>query len=389
MEGDGIRGFEAVVDWLQSIGNRSENTKKQYLRWFSKFCDFLEMNPDEILVLRERELKSDGRKSQHAMEKRLLGFVEHLRRKGFSSSSVQLGYTAVRSFFDGHYLKLEMRRSDAPHGDAMGKKAATKKEIRSMLARANSLRDRAIIMWKKDSGLRDSDIVRLKRGMITDMGDGFWNYRLVTQKQRVKANGFVGPETTELTQSYLKNREEGTDKISAEKMTEDSYLFVTNTNPPKPLSATSLSRNLSNIAAPIGDVSGHSLRKYFQATLEQPKLNIHSTWIKQMMGKKVGKSDSPYMEKRPEKLLEAYRNAYPSLRVAEGSGVPEERLDLLEEKLESREDIIMQLLENGKHKEKEIRLLKQDLEIRDERTKVLEERLDNLVKKLEPLLEKT
>jgi len=61
------------------------------------------------------------------------------------------------------------------------------------------------------------------------------------------------------------------------------------------------------------------------------------------------------MEKRPEKLLEAYKNAYPYLRVAEGSGVPEERLDLLEEKLESREDIIMQLLENGKHKEKEIK----------------------------------
>ena len=95
------------------------------------------------------------------------------------------------------------------------------------------------------------------------------------------------------------------------------------------------------------------------------------------------------MEKRPEKLLEAYKNAYPYLRVAEGSGVPEERLDLLEEKLESREDIIMQLLENGKHKEKEIKLLKQDLGIRDERTKVLEERLNNLIKKLEPLLEKT
>ena len=67
------------------------------------------------------------------------------------------------------------------------------------------------------------------------------------------------------------------------------------------------------------------------------------------MGKTVGESDSPYMEKRPEVLLEAYKNAYPYLRVAKGSGVPEKRLDALEEKLDSREDIITQLLENGKY----------------------------------------
>ena len=40
-----------------------------------------------------------------------------------------------------------------------------------------------------------------------------------------------------------------------------------------------------------------------------------------------------------------------------------------------------------KNKEREIGLLKQELEVRDERTKVLEERLNNLIKKLEPLLE--
>ena len=389
MEGDEIKGFKAVEDWLQAIGNRSESTKGQYLRWFSKFCDFSEMNPDQVLGLREEEVKSEDRSVKHAMERKLLGFMNHLKQKEFSSSSQKLAYGAVRSFFECHYLKLEMRRSDAPRGDPVGQKAATNKEIRQMLARASMLRDRAIIMWKKDSGLRDSDVVRLKWSMITDMGGGFWHYSLVTKKRGVLANGFVGPETTELMEAYRRIREKGTDKIPPEKRTEDSNLFVTGTNPPKPLTSMTLSRKLSMIAEPIGNVSGHSLRKYFQATLEQPKLNIHSTWIKQMMGKTVGESDSPYMEKRPEVLLEAYKNAYPYLRVAEGSGVPEERLDALEEKLDSREDIITQLLENGKQKEREIQLFKKELEIRDQKTQVIEERLNNLIKKLEPLLEKT
>ena len=75
--------------------------------------------------------------------------------------------------------------------------------------------------------------------------------------------------------------------------------------------------------------------------------------------------------------------------MAEGSGIPEERLEAMEVKLDSREDIITQLLENGKHKEKEIQRLRQELDLRDQRHRVLEERLSILIKKLQPLLEKT
>jgi len=90
MEVDEIKRFRAVEDWVQAIGNRSENTKSQYLRWFSKFCDFLEMSPDQVLELREKEVKSEDRSVKHAMERKLLSFMNHLKQKEFSSSSQKL-----------------------------------------------------------------------------------------------------------------------------------------------------------------------------------------------------------------------------------------------------------------------------------------------------------
>jgi hypothetical protein len=72
------------------------------------------------------------------MEKRLLGFVERLKKEGFSSRSVKMGRTAVRIFFDGPYLRLGMRRSDAPRGDPLGKKKS-RRTVEQLIERLEPL----------------------------------------------------------------------------------------------------------------------------------------------------------------------------------------------------------------------------------------------------------
>jgi len=214
----------------------------------------------------------------------------------------------------------------------MGKRIPERKEIKQIMDVASDVRDRALISFAKDCGWRLGDIAGLTWGDIHDMGEGFWNFRKITQKRHIKAQGFVGPETTELMALYRQKRERGTKGkgrgkgypgIPPENITDTSPLFVAY-NPKKenrfqPLSAKRMSHVISEACSLIGldEVSAHSLRKYFQTSLEDPKLHIHKTWIKQFMGKKIVASDRPYVENRLPKLFEAYKIAYTNLPLVE------------------------------------------------------------------------
>ena len=329
---DWVNQFESTRYWMESLANRAETTKKEYLYKFRAFCDWLGMTPDELLEKRKNHLESKDRRIQHQLENKLKAYIAYREKEGMSYGMQKGAYGAVRSFFDNNYQPLDLRRSDAPSGENIGKRIPERKEVKQLMAVATSLRDRALISFAKDCGWRLGDIAELTWGDIHDMGEGFWNFRKITKKKRVKAQGFVGHETTELMALYRQKRERGTKGdgrgkgypgIPPENITDTSPLFVAY-NPRKknrfqPLSAKRMSHVISEACSLIelDDVSAHSLRKYFQSSLEDPKLHIHKTWIKQFMGKKIVASDRPYVENRLPKLFEAYKMAYTNLALVE------------------------------------------------------------------------
>jgi integrase len=313
--------YTSITQWMEVLANRAEGTRSNYRYYFSKFCEMLSLIPDKVLAKRIEDLKSEDRHIQHHFETQLKKFYPQFKSYG----AQQTAYAAVRSFFACHYVELKMLRSDAPTGENMGKRIPEKSEIRAMMDHATSIRDRAVISFAKDIGWRLSDICRLKWGDKTDMGDGFWSFQILTKKMKARANGFMGPETTRLMEAYKKSRGKGTKKIPPEIITDETPLFAVYGGRRKDLQRVRsmnqdwLTLVLGKIARRVGleNVSGHSLRKYFQSTLEKPELHIQKTWIKQMMGKKLNPSDKPYVENRTRKLFEAYRNAYPALCIHE------------------------------------------------------------------------
>jgi len=305
-----LRQYKTVQYWMDALANRAETTKMSYLKHLKAFCESVGKSPDELVAQRKQDLKTDDLYVRHRTEMSLKKHIAELEDEGSSISTQKLRYAAIRSFFQCHYMALELLRSDAPSGEPIGKEPANKQEIRRMIDIAEPFKFRCLISFLKDCGWRLGDVLSLTWNDINDMGEGFWNFRKLTEKRRVVGNGFVGPETTELMKLYRKKRQD-----AGEEITPQSPLFKSEKG--GFLTLTWVSHKLSKTAESVGakNVSAHSLRKYFQRTLENPELRIHKPWIKQFMGKKIIGSDRPYVEDRTEKLFEAYKQGYNGLRL--------------------------------------------------------------------------
>ena len=319
--------FDSVKYWLKTLVNRSEGTRELYVYNLKFFCDYIDKSPDELIKQRDSDLKARDPRDKYRIENDVKAYMATLDSKGESFGSRNAKYAAIRSFFDNNYRKLDgLKRTDAPSGENIGKRIPEKSEVKAAMSVAKCLRDRCLISFAKDCGWRLGDIARLTWGELQDLGNGFWHFKKITKKRKVKAFGFIGPETSKLLLLYRSQRERGTLKgnrgIPPETITNESPLFVTSkprNDEFKPLVVTQMIRIISKAFkdANLTDLSGHSLRKYFETSLEDPKLHIRTNWIKRFTGKKISASMEPYVENRVKKLFEAYKSAYDNLSLEE------------------------------------------------------------------------
>jgi integrase len=340
--------FESTRYWLETLAARARGTKRVYLYSLKGFCEWIDKSPDELIAQRKIDLKAEDPREKYRIENKVRSFMAHLEAEEASYGKKSQTYAAIRSFFENNYLKLDgLRRADAPSGESIGKRIPEKSEIKMAMDVAKTLRDRALMSFAKDCGWRLSDIAALTWGQIREIEEGYWFFQKITKKRKVKAQTFVGPETTKLMALYRKQCERGTMRgergIPPENITDDSPLFVVYGGKAgkdfRPMRAEQMVKVIGKAFRNAGfnDLSGHSLRKYFQSSLENPKLHIHKTWIKQMLGKKITASDKPYVENRPKKLFEAYKGAYNNLRLEEAISILElQERQTLSEKLNQK-----------------------------------------------------
>ena len=124
----------------------SPNTRVAYIHHNETLCQWLQKTPDAVT---DEDIK------------RYLAYKEKVEKA--SSSSINLALSAFK-FFYRYLLKRDTARDQRrPHQDRRLPVVLSKSEIKNMLEAENNLKHRLLLMMVYASGLRVSEVVRLKR----------------------------------------------------------------------------------------------------------------------------------------------------------------------------------------------------------------------------------
>jgi integrase len=307
--------------WQNELATKGKATKQKYRAYFEEFLGFIGKNPDELIVQRQQDLLNPDRKIQRRIESQLMAFIAKKKANNYAVATQQIYFAAIRSFFEIHYFPLIMRRGDYPKGDSNGVKRATNEAILKVLNNKtrNIVTIKPLILFIKDTGLRVSDVRRLKYGDITsqlEKGNKIIQINIITQKTKLLAKTFMGEESIHALKEYFEARKKGSRNVAPETITRNSPLFKCwARGEVRQIQRHSLSSLIREAFVNVNEerITAHSLRKKLQTELE--KAGINSNWIDQILGHKLINSRDAYSLPTDEELRDAYTKAYPYIKV--------------------------------------------------------------------------
>jgi integrase len=299
--------------WQASLANRTEGTRKKYVSHFNRFIEWANITPDKLREMKYLEDKEAKPWERNQVENLLRQYLEEMEKSEYTCSTQKLTYASVRSFFEAQGMPLFLKRTDRPSGCAFGSKVLRREDIRQLKNAAEYLRDKALIMFLKDSGLRESDAAKLKWKDLQDLDEGFIGFTIQTKKKRTKARGFVGPEATEILKLYKEKRLQGTQKLPPEENIEDHPVFALLTDPTKRFRPALMSGAIGDIIKLVGieGASAHGLRKFWEQNIHVENV----AYQKQMNGRALTEVERAYFWKDAPELFEMYKANYRNLKV--------------------------------------------------------------------------
>lgn len=406
----------SVKYWMDSLKSKGgpHSTKYVWKHHLKRFCDWIGKTPDQLIEERKAHLKSEDQRVNHQAEMQVKKFIKHLEEEGLSPNTRRSYFMAIRNFYQRNYVELHFFRGDGPGNQTVmeGRRAASKEDIARMVEVSNP-RVRALIFFIKDTGLAESDVVKLKLKdlPVKEVAEIFMLEAPVPLILNRKKTGrrtitFIGQESLRALKTTLRMRERGSPEIKIrrygryevkggvppEQLTLESPLFrsygkflhtLKAKGPVRHLRAHTISVIIRK-AAILAEVwkpgfSAHALRRFFQTSLETSGMNPN--WIKKMMGHALGGSEAPYSQPETEMLRDAYRKSYKHLAISEAVE-QKSRVEALESQVEA-------LVLNGKRKDEEIGRLKTQQTGIVEKTVALETLLERIEKVEKKLAEKS
>ena len=306
--------------WMNDLKTRAENTRRQYPRIFIKFLERWNLGPEELFELKLKNMQSEDPRDRREVEGWVRISMKEAVDIGYAPATARMIAKAVNNFFQAQNLDFKLRAQDKPRVYHNGSRLILKDQLKELYDRVGEehrRRNRAIVLSLKDSGLRVSDLRNLKVGQylkakrVEQDGEIFAVLGPIpTIKTGAPAYPHFGPESVGAIDVYLEER-----KAEGEVNTEDP-LFVNRYG--KILAASSMSTLIWKLADKLDEsskISAHSLRKFFQTSMEMA--GLPKNWIGKYMGKVVGDSTGVYSQ--PEEveglLTGRYIEAYPSLRI--------------------------------------------------------------------------
>ncbi len=321
----------ALEVWEQDLSIKSENTRIVYRRNFKAFLDRWGVTAEELYAMRRADVKSEDTRDQLNVERMVKVLMAEMSEKGYAASTCRNVSKAMTSFFESQGLPLKIKMKDKPRGAYNGQRLAMVDHIKKMWDSCpieNQAKNRAILFFLKDAGIRISDLAELSvqdyreaRKVTHNLQRFAAFYPIETEKMKVNAFIHIGPEGVEALDTYL---EEPRTWTPTEKDPEEP-LFLNAKG--KRFTPNCLSALLSRLGEYVGTkkIGAHSLRKFHTTMLESA--GVPDNWIKKLQGKKIRGSMAAYsLPEETGELFEAYVKAYPKITIF-GEQVSAQKLD--------------------------------------------------------------
>lgn len=343
--------------WEKHLDKKSPRTAYNYRKRFNNFLEFVGLTHEGVYEMqRAAEMAEDPREGDVVVDL-AVEFVRHLTQKGYAPGTISGHVTAIKMFMISNKCKgFEISKDEIPYVDSDGSHVITKHQIViawDSVSQEFKLRNRAIISFLKDSGLRIGDVSRFTvRNYLEleDIGDGFRICKdaFLTNKRKRNAYLHLGPEATEAVDEYIQNRIETSGQMyeithggKFETRTypiydEEQALFLGRGG--KNMSVDAIGQLMSRIFKDFRKVSAHSLRKFHTTNLEGA--GMPDGWVKKLQGKATSVYSQP--EKNGE-LTKKYIECYPALRVF---GTEKEEIEKQNSRIEELNRIVAEQQRN-------------------------------------------
>lgn len=310
---DQLKEFTEVQTWLKTIGRSSVGI---YTNALKKFCEFSGKDPEELILMRDKETRNPDPNSRTGVRDLILDFRRYLEMENYAPKTINALDGSVRSFFTAVLGTAGMINvKNYRNRDVSTKKdlVPTIEELKRMVDVGN-LSEKIRILFIAQTGMRISDALKLKVGDIQrelELGRVPLAISYLPKKDRESIGEritFLASDGVEILKRYLEWRQR-----KGENLTSESPLFVGRTKRGnKSLTQQKFNKMLKNIAAKAGldgdnkygVVRSHSLRKFFITQLTNH--GVEDKIINFLTCHKISEVDRVYWSRRIDELRNIY-----------------------------------------------------------------------------------
>ena len=310
--------MRATTDYIQNwLTGLSDSTKKNYLKDFKLWLNFIKLTPEEQIKKRMENLTSQDLTERTFFEKQFRAFKEHLEKNtDLKPLSVKTKLRTVASFFSRNSLPLNLKRGDWESTQTTEVKHRFKlelKDLKAMYGHAN-LRDKTILLGLAQSGFSEVDLIALKIEDLKGLYEMPQTEHRFIEKPREKTNIM---QATCLSYEFLHDLRA---LLAENGYPKRGYIFTSQTRNTenKPIEIRRINNAMKNLAKKaLGaerakEFKTKTLRSFYNSALLRANLTQEIKDLMMGHGRKGARSHYSYDEYT---IREAYKTAFDFLTI--------------------------------------------------------------------------
>jgi len=287
-----------LAEFLYRYRSRSEKSLWNYIRALRSFCEWTRKNPDQLIAECFNDDGSLNLKRIQKTAKILDEFLGEQEALGCTQHSLSTISAFIKTFYRVNDITLTLPGKYRIAVTYRGR--AIKPEELQKLIEVADLREKAMIAMLATGGFRIGTLLKMKyRHVKEDLESGKVPVHIHIEAELNKGkvcdyDTFINEEAAYYLKLYLEQRRRGTEKLSPETITDESFLFITKRKRRSSLSYASFERSWKNLLTKLNldkhvgrmrEIRIHSLRKFFRTQLVA--LGVPTEYVEYMMGHKL------------------------------------------------------------------------------------------------------